>query len=522
MEVDEMLMKRGEWILMWLVACTFASVVSSQPAVAADRASLGINLAGPADWNTELPFVDVFRMARTWISQREDSPWGQGPELTLDPQGWVTQLEPGCWAETPLCTIEGGRFPQGRYVVLYDGQGKIAFNGARIVEERPGRMVIEPQGNGGFFLQIRQIDATDPIRNLRVIMPGFESSYREQIFRPGFLEMWRGMASIRFMDWMHTNNSHVQRWEDRPKLDNFSWSRGIPLEVMIDLSNRLKADPWFCIPHLADDDYVRRFASTVKQQLDPDLKVYVEYSNEVWNGQFAQSKYAGEQGRQLRFSDKPWEAAWRYTAHRSVQIFSIFEDVFGGKDRLVRVLPSQAANAHVGREVVNWQDAHQHADALAIAPYVSMNISMQGGKTLPGAETVASWSVDQVLDYLEQTALPESIRWIRENKDVADSRGLKLIAYEAGQHAVGIQGAENVDRLTELLHAANRHERMGSIYGKYLDAWRAEGGGLMAIFSSVSRWNKWGSWGLLEYYDQPVDEVAKARVVLESSTSGSR
>ena len=41
-------------------------------AEAADEAQprLGINLNGPADWNTELPFVDVFRLSRPWISQR--------------------------------------------------------------------------------------------------------------------------------------------------------------------------------------------------------------------------------------------------------------------------------------------------------------------------------------------------------------------------------------------------------------------------------------------------------------------
>ena len=66
------------------------------------------------------------------------------------------------------------------------------------------------------------------------------------------------------------------------------------------------------------------------------LKIYVEYSNEVWNGQFKQSKYAGEQGQKLGFGEKPWEAAWHYTAYRSVEIFRIWEDVFGGRERLVR------------------------------------------------------------------------------------------------------------------------------------------------------------------------------------------
>lgn len=41
---------------------------------AGSSARMGINLAGPADWNTELPFVDVFRMSRPWISQKLEQP----------------------------------------------------------------------------------------------------------------------------------------------------------------------------------------------------------------------------------------------------------------------------------------------------------------------------------------------------------------------------------------------------------------------------------------------------------------
>ncbi|HSI25011.1 MAG TPA: hypothetical protein VK952_05270, partial [Methylotenera sp.] len=42
------------------------------------NARLGINLAGLADWNTELPFVDLFRMSREWVSQPKDGAWGSG------------------------------------------------------------------------------------------------------------------------------------------------------------------------------------------------------------------------------------------------------------------------------------------------------------------------------------------------------------------------------------------------------------------------------------------------------------
>lgn len=463
---------------------------------------LGMNLNGPADWNTELPFVDVFRLSRAWISQRQGAAWGRGPELALDEHGWVTRLEPDCWAETPLCTVASGRYPSGRYTVLYEGEGRLEFvHAARVVSREPGRLTIDVDASrGGFFLQLRETDPDNYVRNIRVIMPGFEASYQQQPFHPVFLQRWQGQACLRFMDWMHTNGSELARWADRPTLQSATFTTaGVPLEVMLDLANRLDADPWFCLPHLADDDFVRRFAEQVQQQLEPERKVYVEFSNEVWNGQFAQSRWAGQQGQQLGFADKPWEAGWRYTAFRSVQIFRIWEQVFGGAQRLVRVLPSQAANPYVSERIVEFQDAYRHADALAIAPYLSCNVPVQGQKL--NTAQVEQWTVDQALDYLQQTALPESIGWIEAQKQVADKYGLRLVAYEGGQHMVGVGGGENNETVTQLFHAANRHPRMGEIYGRYYAAWTAAGGDLFCYFSSVGSWSKWGSWGILEFYD---------------------
>jgi len=500
------------FVAVWMMA-----LEPAPPAWA--RARLGINLAGPADWNTELPFVDVFRMSRPWISQKKGLPWGKGPGLSLDEHGWVTRLEKDCWAETPLCTIPGGHYPAGRYTVLYDGKGRIElWNTGQVVQRRPGLLVFEatPQ-KGGFHLKITETDPQDYIRNIRVIMPGFAERYEDNPWHPVFLRRWKGLACVRYMDFMHTNGSKIARWSDRPRLEDATFSRkGVALELLIDLANRLEADPWFCMPHLADDDFVRRFAQMVKQRLDPKLKVYIEYSNEVWNGIFAQNRYAGEQGIKLGFAEKPWEAAWRYTAYRSVQIFGIWESVFGGTERLVRVLPSQAANPYVSERVVEFRQAYKHADALAIAPYVSFNIR-PGGK--PSAGEVSRWSLEQVLDYVENESLPRSIRWIHDSKSIAEKYGLKLIAYEAGQHLVGVGGGENNDKLTALLHRANAHPRMGRIYRKYLRAWEENGGDLLCHFSSVGRWSKWGSWGLLQFYDEDPAGSPKFTATMEWAAS---
>ena len=104
--------------------------------------ALGINLAGPADWNTELPLVDVFRFSRTWVSQKEGQPWGQGPALDLDERGWVKKLDPGCYAESPLCTIQGGHYPSGRWTVTWSGNGQVTLHGGREVWREPGKKIL--------------------------------------------------------------------------------------------------------------------------------------------------------------------------------------------------------------------------------------------------------------------------------------------------------------------------------------------------------------------------------------------
>lgn len=109
--------------------------VIAAPPVA--RPAMGINLAGPADWNTELPFVDAFRLARQWISQRRGEAWGKGPPLNVDDQGWVRRLEPNCFAETPLCTIDDGHYPSGEWTVLWEGEGKVELSKGRVVAAQP-------------------------------------------------------------------------------------------------------------------------------------------------------------------------------------------------------------------------------------------------------------------------------------------------------------------------------------------------------------------------------------------------
>jgi hypothetical protein len=285
--------------------------------------------------------------------------------------------------------------------------------------------------------------------------------------------------------------------------------RGVAVEYMVRLCNQLGVAPWFCLPHRATDDYVRQFARAVKAELKPSLRVYVEYSNECWNGQFQQARYCQEQGQKLGLSGNAYEAQLRYYSQRSVEIFKIWEEVFGGRDRLVRVLATQSANPWTGRTALAWKGAARQADAIAIAPYFGHRWGSP--KT---ADKVAALTVDELMRALDED-VAESRRHIEAYAAEAKRQGLELLAYEGGQHLVGHGGAENNEQLMRLFHAANRHPRMKELYLANLRDWQAAGGRLHCVFSSMGRYSKWGSWGLLENAAQDAATVPKYQAIRE-------
>jgi len=410
-------------------------------------------------------------------------------------------------------------------VCLYEGEGEIDFtHNSKVISREQGRIVVNiDTTKGGTFLALRKTNPANHIRNIHVIMPGFEKTYKSEPYYPPFLQRWQELNTFRFMDWMHTNGSKQKDWSDRPTIAYCNCTeRGMPVEVMVDLCNKLKINAWFCMPHRATDDYIENFAKLVKQLLDPSLKIYIEYSNEVWNGIFEQNHYAQDKARELGIGpkDRPWEGAGMYHGQRSLEIFKIWEKIFGGRERLVRVIAWQASGGEYWSDkiLLGKNDTGKNADALAIAPYITMCI---GPKTKPSSDEISKWTVDQVLDFAETNALPASIKWMKTQKKVADKYGIKLVCYEAGQHLVGVGGGENNEPMTKLFQAANRHPRMGAIYTKYLDAWRDAGGDLMCIFSSTGAWSKWGSWGLTEYLDETGKDQPKLKAVLEWNRSNS-
>jgi hypothetical protein len=345
------------------------------------------------------------------------------------------------------------------------------------------------------------------------------------------------------MDWMRTNGSGFsgapnsqQEFSDRATQTQAHWSleKGVPLEAMIELANVAHVEPWFTIPHRASDSYVDQFAQLVLQQLAPVRRVYVEYSNEVWNSAFPQGGEVEARGAQL-FGSLGDPFIRRLNAHglRTAQVCRIFKTRFGaGASRVTCVLGAQAANSFTATEAADCSLAVQvgqrttacrtDLDAVAIAPYFGNYLNLpvnvnelqnwtvakmfqelrSGGQLTDLYPNVATPCTEnwppQLTGTCSTSALQEVVPWIQAHAQAAGARSLRLLGYEGGQHLVGVFGAQDNVAVANLFVAANRDVQMGEVYTNYLNLWRANGGEMMMHFTLTFGAGKFGSWGALE------------------------
>ncbi len=470
---------------------------------AAPPDGLGTNLDGLSDYSPARPFADAFKISRPWISGTANQ-WGDNRKLQLDASGWVTSLLPGQIARTLLFCDMDGHFPSGQYLVSYQGHGQLAYSGAaRLRSSNPGLdIVIVDSSKGAMVISLTATVSSDPLRNIRITQPN--SVGTDSYFIHEFVASLKPYGVLRFMDWQATNGSTLQHWDQRPLMSDARWvAHGAPIEVMVALANVAGADPWFCMPHDADDNFIHEFAALVADRLDPGRKVYVEYSNEVWNSRFPQASYAESQGMKMRLSGDRYHAQISYYALRASQVMAIWEQVLP-PERLVRVIGSQAANPWVTDTELDESTIRQHFDAVAIAPY----FGMYAGDP-KNAARIAGLSLEQFFTELKDKALPEAAAWVRAQKAACDRHGLPMIAYEGGQSLVGYDGAENNDALSALFDAANSHPRMAELYSDYLAAWHTAGGKLFCHFNHCAATSKWGRWGAVRWLGEPLAECPK-------------
>ncbi|MBK8974614.1 MAG: hypothetical protein IPM29_01685 [Planctomycetes bacterium] len=498
-----------------ILGALLCAMVGGSPAQDGPRPTLGVNLPAVVDWSTAIPFVDAVRTARAWIPQRTgDGSWNTGAAIDVDAHGFP-RLRDGQVAATLMFRDVDGRYPAGDYLCTWRGDADVDFGldaaivsrGARSSGERHCVARVASPTDQGILLRVLRSAPGDPIRDLHLWLPGFHRA--NDPFHPGFVELLQGFRVLRFMDWMRTNGSPVEHADDAPRPDDATQAteRGVAVELAVGLCVRTGAEPWFCMPHRADDAFVRRFAERVHELLPAERRVWVEYSNEIWNGGFRQGAWVEERGVAHGLADDRYLARLREQARRTIEMLAVWRDVFGdGRGRVVGVLAAQAANPWTSEQLLAVDGVDEAVDALAIAPYFGHAFGSNR------AEAVREWSVEQLLSACRD-AIRANASHIRRHRELAAQHGMELVAYEGGQHLVGVGPHVDDARLRDLFIAANRDPRMADLYALDLRQWVELGGGLHCAFSLCGRPSKWGSWGLVEYQGQPLDEAPKLRAV---------
>lgn len=552
--------------------------------------SLGINTETPQAEQDEVvqsvPFADIFRVARPFKELSCAS-------TTYDENGWPTSAPSStCQIRTVFLKYANASvLPAGQYTVLYDGNATLTYgNYAKLVSHSAGRDVIsitfdqtDPERQR-FDLNVSANDPANPIKNIRVIMPGgicegnpfvrvndasacaagkfhsFEDTLKANrnaiVFNPDYLSFLKDFRAVRMMNLMEASPSKTAcdglsgdaytaclvqpfEWTQRASMDAATWGgsartpllsrygRGAPLEVQVELANQLNIHPWFNIPHNASDYYVQEFARYVREHLNPNLKAYVEYTNEAWNNNFWAYQYVTKKGNDAglgnAYTNKDYWAGILYYAKRSAEVFQIWEDEFGSTSRLVRILGTQQSAPDATRNMLNYSDVKNHVDAVAMGAYFhacwnrSTKADCADTNKVPKTLTEVT-SVDDIFAAIDNAndpyGLPSLQKQIAAQASIVRSFGKALYAYEGGQHLTmnWLDNTLNCSRknsLLDLFRTANRDARMGERYTALLNAWKDNGGQQFMLYTLPQSYHKYGTFGIKESLLQPRSSAPK-------------
>lgn len=477
---------------------------------------LGANPPPINDYSRTHVYVDLVKQARRFGSP--SSPWDG--KAMLGDDGWPV----GDFGIFLMSDQRGVSGISGTYTVAFDGQATVApvASRAQVQHQRydpsTNRTTLElllPAEADQLALSFTQTGAG--IKNLQVIRPGYDVTH-PPLFTRAFIDHVQRFGTLRFMDWLRTNNNPATSWSTRtdPQRIRYNSDKGVPWEHIITLANQTGQHVWINIPVAATDDYVRQLALLFKSTLNPNSRIYVEYSNEVWNGQFKQYstnkalaveevKANPESPLAYDGSRDPNQWAYRRIAKRGKEISDIFRSVFGDAAMMSRIRPvfaTQVVNVYASQLGLDFIDSvygppAKYFYAMAGAPYFNL------GKQ----QRVEGLSTDQVLQAMAQsvTDLPR-INEFEKNQALASWYGLPWLAYEGGADSFG-PGSHDAKM------DANLDPRMQDLCQRYLSSWYQSGGQLFMWFNAgAGNWTtQYGAWELTT--DLAITDTPKIRCV---------
>lgn len=349
---------------------------------------------------------------------------------------------------------------------------------------------------------------TNPVNmnQLRMISPGYSTS-NPPLLRTEMVKIVKPFNQLRFMDWLSTNNNPAVNWADRHlpslpgQINRNKNGVGSSWEDVCQFANELNKEIWINIPMNADNNYITQCATLLKNNLNPNIKVYVEFSNEVWNfgfGQFFDNTNAAVAevnagGSTLNNDGTTNQNTWakRRVVKKIYEISNIFKSVWGASaiNTSIRCVVAGQLTYSLGGEL-DWFNKTYGAPknffwAIANAPYWNdkplddNNLSATSSQLLTELENSKNELFDnRAMDYAAA---------------IATYYGLEFMGYEGGPDTFGPNNQVAKANL-------NFDPRMKTISTDFLTRWYQNGGkqyNWFVIGCGGNYITQYGTWNLL-------------------------
>ena len=443
--------------------------INVTPLTGTAGSKLGINLSWVNDWgNRDLTFVDVMKIARGFATVAV--PWDptKYPAPT-DANGWPTTDFGVVFlsnASDPLNRPLNATFPSmfGTYKLSFTGQATVrGYNCCQVnnkvynaaTNTTTADIVVGPADTS---MTLTFTNTNNGVQNLQLFRPGYPID-TTQVFTTEFLNAIAPFSTLRFLEPLLTNNNHGSKWDARKLKSDPTQNdlRGIAWEYVIDLANATNKDIWITIPDQIDlndptsNNYITQLATLIKGSLHDGIHVYVEYSNETWNGGFTQSwtniaaaiaDVNSGTDTTLNYDNfnNQWYWGFRRAAHQTLKVSQLFAEVFGPAAINTTIRPvymSQYVQPIIMEDILrylktNFGAPNKYLYGIGGAPYYataqtsftdasSLLSALQIGlnQITPGAAPLPAYNGDLVYTGIT-------------NKNIANYYGLKTLMYEGG------------------------------------------------------------------------------------------
>lgn len=493
-----------------------------------------IGLTGAADYTSHLPFLNLMKFARPHYASRPNEfgyyNRGQLEEMgLLDENDYLTALPEDASHGGFIFSGTVGR--EGTYVLRWEGEGDVGLHlDAEIVSQSDNEIVFTH--NSG-TVEIRIFD-TDPngtgdyVRDISLVKEEYVDLYDAgAVFNPEAISRLQDFREFRTMNWQRTIESPIETLDDIPKLEDSSWATeyGVPMEALVQLANEAGTDLWFTIPTKANAEVVEYYATYIRDNLDPNLKVTVEYGNELWNYGYRDTYDLRDEAVETWGID-PGDNAARYAfvAKKATEAALIFEETFNQVDEadrplLHKTLGTQTAVLSVTENLLAaeaWEFYEPDTfippaevfDSIAVTTYFGGQTLTNDGLRDALLEAIADPEVDaheflfnNLMDPTYPSSIPALSNLLHAQRDIADRYGIGVTDYEGGAHLLHFDNtdlpAEVAESLVDFYVEFYRTDYMRELYQAVWDIWRDVGDGAFTNFGSISEPSRYGFFSFL-------------------------